>query len=192
MTSRKNAMLTTEDRRWLTGEKSYEGEHAKQQRYQRRRDIRQRIYSTILDFTLLVEHLEEAERSKLFEGVDDRGLETDDDEAFTNGLRDGLAFILYSTGITEAMIREGPTESEPLAEQLLADAVYRAGKRDGILVEDVDLTVEATRASVAAVLSDLKAGNDVSPAELRLLIESDRIDTADVQDCLREVIVDEE
>lgn len=185
-------MLTTEDRRWLTGEKSYEGEHAKQQRYQRRRDIRQRIYSTILDFTLLVEHLEEAERSKLFEGVGDRGLETDDNEALTNGLRDGLAFILYSTGITEAMVREGPTESEPLAEKLLADAVYRAGKRDGILVEDVDLTVEATRASVAAVLSDLKAGNDVSPAELRLLIESDRIDTADVQDCLREVIVDEE
>jgi hypothetical protein len=188
MTGRKNAMLTTEDRRWLTGEKSYEGQHAKQQRYQRRRDIRSRVRNTILDFTILFEHLEESEREKLFDRPDEDG-ETDDE--FTNGLRDALAFVLYNTGITESMEREGSERSVPLAERLLQDAVYRAGKRDEILVEDVDLAIEATRAPVSAILEDLKAGNEVSPARLCLLLESDEIDTARAQDCIREMILDD-
>ena len=189
MNGRKNAMLTTEDRRWLTGEKSYEGKHAKQQRYQRRRDIRQRVQSTILDFTILFEHLEEAERAKLFEN---RSRTENDDEAFTNGLRDALAFVLYGTGITESMVGEDAGRRESPAERLLEAAVARAGAREEILVEDVDLTIDAVRAPVDAIVRELRAGNDVSTAELCLLIESDEVDAAVVQDCLREVLSDDD
>ncbi|WP_090506436.1 hypothetical protein [Natronorubrum sediminis] len=196
MNERKNAMLTTEDRRWLTGEKAYTGEHAKQQRYQRRRDIRKRVYNTILDFSILFEHLEEAERQKLFEQLaetdgDERNDERRDDE-FTNGLRDALAFVLYNTGLTESMLEEDAAHAESLAERLLRDAVYESGKRDEILVEDVALEVDATPGPIAAVVKDLKAGNDVSPAGLRLLMESDRVDTAEVQACITELVFDDE
>ncbi|NKE36580.1 hypothetical protein GWG54_12270 [Natronococcus sp. JC468] len=191
MNERKNAMLTTEDRRWLTGEKSYEGEHAKQQRYQRRRDIRQRVYNAILDFGILFEHLEEAEREKLFEHLSGSGVEYEDDE-FASGLRDGLAFVLYNTGITEAMVRDDSERSAVVAEQFLEDAIYAAGKRDEFLVEDVDLTIEASPAPIAALLEDLKVGNDLSPAGLRLLMESDKIDTAEVQDCIKGIVFDDE
>jgi hypothetical protein len=188
MTDRKNAMLTTEDRRWLTGEKSYEGEHAKQQRYQRRRDIRKRVHNTILDFTILFEHLEEAEREKLFERLENG----DDDDEFTAGLRDGLAFILYNAGITEAMLEAHSGGTESTAERLLREAVYAAGKRDEILVEDLELSIDATRAPIASILEELRAGNEVSTAELCLLLESEAVDTDDARDCIRELVLDAE
>lgn len=182
-------MLTTEDRRWLTGEKSYEGEHAKQQRYQRRRDIRKRVRNTILDFTILFEHLEDAEREKLFERLGEDGTEG---EEFAAGLSDGLAFILYNAGITETMLEDGSDGTESTAERLLREAVSAAGKRDEILVEDVELSIDATRAPIASILEDLRAGNEVSPAELCLLLESEAVDTEDARDCIRELVVDGE
>lgn len=187
MTSRKNAMLTTEDRRWLTGEKTYEGEHAKQQRYQRRKDIRERVYNSLLDFTILFEHLEEAEREKLFERARAEGF---DDRELRTGTRDALAFVLYSAGVTDLM--QPRTEpSIPTAKRLLDDALYRAGREDDVLVENVDLDIEATRVSIAGLLDDLEAGTDVSPTELRVLMESDTVDTAEVQECIRSMIFDD-
>jgi hypothetical protein len=70
MTGRKNAMLTTEDRRWLTGEKVYDGQHAKQQRYQRRRDIRECVYNSMLDFSILPDELDDEWRDIFSEVVD--------------------------------------------------------------------------------------------------------------------------
>ena len=212
MSSRRNAMLTTEDRRWLTGEKEYEGVHAKQQRYQRRRDIHERVYNSILDWTILFDHLEERQRTRLFEDVktapgerpendelleDDEAPEHDDssandespgDDEFSAGLRDALAFVLYNTGIVDAMGDGGGAHETP-AERLLFEAIYRAGSRDGILVEDVDLEIVAVDRPLTAVLEDLERGRDLSPAELRLLLESDEVETARVQECVRELVM---
>lgn len=145
MTGRKNAMLTTEDRRWLTGEKRYEDEHAKQRRYQRRRDIRKRVYNSSLDFSILFEHLEADEREKVFGTPTTNQASLTDDRELTNGVRDGLAFLLYSTGSTSSMdADDGP---EPIAERLLTEALRRAGRKDGILVESADLDIEAVALS---------------------------------------------
>lgn len=192
MTSRKNAMLTTEDRRWLTGEKTYEGEHAKQQRYQRRRDIRERVYNSILDFTILFDHLEDEERERLFgeaAGRTDRGFE---DRAFENGVRDALAFVLYSIGATALMTPRGrDTPAAALTERLLADGLYRAGRKDDVLVEGIDLDIDATHLPIADVLDALDAGEELSPAELGLLLETERVDTAEIQERIRAMLVDE-
>lgn len=51
------------------------------------------------------------------------------------------------------------------AEQLLTDAIHRAGKKDGILVEDVSLDIEAVDLSHSSLLDDLKAGNELSPRD---------------------------
>ena len=191
MTGRKNAMLTTEDRRWLTGEKQYEGEHAKQQRYQRRRDIRKRIYNSILDFSILFEHLEEDEREKLFGTPGAKQKPINDDREFANGIRDALAFFLYNTGITSVMNEDGKG-SAPVADWLLTEALHRAGRKDGIFVENVELTIDAIDPPKASLLGDLEAGNDLSPRELRLLLESDRIDTRDIQEHIRRQLFEDE
>lgn len=189
MTSRKNAMLTTEDRRWLTGEKAYEGEHAKQQRYQRRKDIRERVYNSMLDFSILFAHLEGNERAKLFGADAEERRERFADSDLENGVRDGLAFLLYNAGITERMDSES-TENG-LADRLLAEALYRAGRREGVLVEDVSLDIEASRIPVANLLERLEAGEELSPAELRLVLESETVDTAEIQERIRAMLFEE-
>lgn len=195
MAGRKNAMLTTEDRRWLTGEKIYEGEHAKQQRYQRRRDIRERVYNSLLDFTILFQHLEETEREKLFGHLSDDGTRWDiNEEEFEAGVRDALAFLLYNVGVTKRMSSDDDEElsDTTVAEQLVTDAIYRAGRRDDFLVEHVDLTVSATHVPLSNVLDDLEAGTPLSPARLRVLMESERVDTTEIQECVRSMIFDED
>ncbi len=191
MTGRKNAMLTTEDRRWLTGEKRYDGEHAKQQRYQRRRDIRERVHNSVLDFSILFEHLEADEREKLFGTPGTKQEPIDGDREFADGIRDALAFFLYSTGITSTM-DEDESGSAPIAEWLLSEALHRAGRKDGIFVENVELTIDAVDLPRASLLEDLEAGNELSPRELRLLLESDRVDTCTVQEHIRGQLFEDE
>ncbi|WP_281195388.1 hypothetical protein [Halorubrum sp. F4] len=186
MNSRKNAMLTTEDRRWLTGSKAYEGEHAKQQRYQRRRDIRDRIYNSLLDFSIVFEHLEEAEREKLFR-EDEGGISADPE--LDQGVRDGLAFLLYSTGITASMDREGGVETD--ARRLLRDAVREAGRVDDYVVEDVSLDVQARPATRSQLQRKLVDGEELSMSELAILLESESIDTDEIQAHMRTMITEQ-
>lgn len=185
MTSRKNAMLTTEDRRWLTGEKSYEGQHAKQQRYQRRNDIRERVYNSVLDFTILFDELDEDERQKVFGTVTDDGRQwVDTDSEFRDGVRDALAFFLRGVGIG-AVMRSPSAPHQRVPELLLETALSRAGQRAGFLIEEITLGIDATEVAVPDVLERLEAGEELSPTELYLLMESGAIDPAAVQDCLR-------
>lgn len=194
MAGRKNAMLTTEDRRWLTDEKTYEGEHAKQQRYQRRRDIRDRVYNSILDFTILFQHLEEAEREKLFGHIaGDGSHQIDDPDAFEEGIADALAFLLYNISATSLMrTPDTDTQKRAIAERMVTDALYRAGRRDDLLVEDVTLDIDATYLPLPNVLDELDAGTPLSPARLRVLLESDQVETTEIQTCIRRMIFDED
>lgn len=192
MTSRKNAMLTTEDRRWLTGEKTYDGQHAKQQRYQRRNDIRERVYNSVLDFTILFEDLDEEERRKIFGTVTDDGRQWDDtDPEFRDGVRDALAFFLRGIGVS-ALMRAGSTGEARIPELLLETALSRAGRRDGFLIEEVDIDIDATEIAVPDVLERLEAGQELSSGELYLLMESGAVDTTAIQDCLRPKLVGDE
>lgn len=174
MDSRRNAMLTTEDRRWLTGEKRYEGKHAKQQRYQRRRDIKERVRTSIRDFSILFEYLEDDEWCRIFEETDD---------SLDGSVRDGLAFLLYSVGITRP-------EQRGRAERLLVDAITRSGARDGVFVEDVDLSMVIREYDPSALLESLEAGETLSTRELQTLLESDAVETETLQACLRSALTE--
>jgi len=190
MASRKNAMLTTEDRRWLTGEKTYDGQHAKQQRYQRRRDIRERVYNSMLDFTVLFEKLDEDEHRQIFGEVSDDGRQwTNGDAELREGVRDGLAFLFSTVGITTMMRDESPSTAQ-VPRWLIGSAVRQAGQRDGYLVEDVDLDIDATDVAVPELLDALEAGEDISPAGLYHLMESGALDSAEVGEWLREQLRD--
>ncbi|RQG93233.1 hypothetical protein EA462_03295 [Natrarchaeobius halalkaliphilus] len=190
MTGRKNAMLTTEDRRWLTGEKSYEGEHAKQQRYQRRRDIRERVYNSLLDFTILFEYLEADEREKLFGTAGTKQTTLTDDRKLSNGVRDAFAFLLYSTGI-DARLGTDANRPSPVADQLLTEAFHRVGRRESVLVQNVDIDIDVVELPRESLLEDLAAGNELSSHELKILLESEDVDTREVQEHIRRQVLDE-
>jgi hypothetical protein len=191
MTGRKNAMLTTEDRRWLTGEKTYDGQHAKQQRYQRRKDIRERVYNSMLDFSILFEELEEDEWREILGEVDDAGRQwRDANDDLQAGVRDGLAFLLRSVDIG-ALMREDGSTGGTIPERMVTTAVRRAGHRDGMLVESVSVDIEATDVSVPELLKELEDGGTISPSGLYLLMESGAVDTDVVQECLRDQFFDE-
>jgi hypothetical protein len=185
MTGRKNAMLTTEDRRWLTGEKEYDGQHAKQQRYQRRRDIRERVSNSMLDFSILVDALDDDECQEIFGEISDDGRQwRNTDEELQAGVRDGLAFLFRTVGIA-ALMRDGESTGT-VPERLVTTALKRAGHRDGLLVESVSLDIEATNVGVPELLDELESGGEISPSGLYLLMESGGFDTSVIQDSLRE------
>jgi len=186
MSSRKNAILTTQDRRWLTGEKTYEGQHAKQQRYQRRRDIRERVYNSMLDFTILFEELDAEEHRKIFGEVSPDGRQwTNDDADLRDGIRDGLAFFFYTVGIA-AMMRDDENQTTSVPEWMVESGIQRAGQEEGFLVESVELDVEASDVAVPELLDALESGEEISPAGLYHLMEGGALDADVVQDCLRE------
>lgn len=65
--SEKSGFLTPTDREFLRGEKEYHGEHAKQNRYQRRQGIAERTRAAFEDFALLFDTLDEHERNRIFD-----------------------------------------------------------------------------------------------------------------------------
>ena len=192
MTGRKNAMLTTEDRRWLTGEKVYEGQHAKQQRYQRRRDIRERVYNSMLDFSILLEELDDEEWREICGDITDSGRQWQNaDEDIRAGVRDGLAFLLRTVGIATLM-RDGQASQETVPERMFTAALRRAGHRDGLLVESVSLDIDAADVGIPKLLEDLRSGESMSAGSLYLLMESEAVDTAAIQECVRDQLLDED
>ncbi|PSP38534.1 hypothetical protein BRC63_08020 [Halobacteriales archaeon QH_10_70_21] len=192
MTGRKNAMLTTEDRRWLTGEKVYEGQHAKQQRYQRRRDIRERVYNSMLDFSILLEELDDEEWREICGDITDSGRQWQNaDEDIRAGVRDGLAFLLRTVGIATLM-RDGQASQETVPERMFTAALRRAGHRDGLLVESVSLDIDAADVGIPKLLEDLRSGESMSAGSLYLLMESEAVDTAAIQERVRDQLLDED
>lgn len=183
-------MLTTEDRRWLRGEKRYDGEHAKQQRYQRRRDIRERIDNSIRDLTIVFDHLEPAEQQKVFEPVR-TGDRVSDDPELTRGVRDGLAFLLHGTGITDGMDDSGTRVAETLAGTLLTEGIEAVGRKEGFLVERVDIEADTRPLSRSDLAERLASDDPVTAAELAAAIEHEAVDTASVQAHVREMLIDD-
>lgn len=179
MEGRKNAMLTTEDRRWLLGEKTYSGKHAKQQRYQRRRGIRERVYNSILDFSVLYENLSDSESEKVFDP-------DNDPQHFNNGLRDAFAYLLTNTGIAKKL-QEDATGTV-LAEDLLKEAVTQIGANTDIHVTDVNLDIQVVE-SPDSLIEKLVHGEELSGRELQVILESDLIDRTAIQSSLREQVI---
>ena len=62
---RPNSLFTEEQRKYLSGELNYDGEYARQKRYQRRTAIRERTYHGIRD-GLLLGRIDDDERAEIF------------------------------------------------------------------------------------------------------------------------------
>lgn len=179
MVREQNAMLTDTDREFLlAGGGYYTGENAKQMRYERRSNIRNRIRETLLDFTLLFEHLEERERAKIFE---------DADADLDNGVRDTLALLLYSLRVSAVM--EGyAVGNVPELADALGGALDRAGLKDGWAVQDWDLEIEAI--PISHLLRKAEESDELQARELGLLMETGVV-SDDTQEAVRELVTED-
>ena len=93
--SGEKGFLTNVDREFLTGEKEYSGENAKQQRYERREAIAARARQAFRDFALLYDAVDQHERDRIFDVGDDMH-DHDAVNEFHGALVDTLAFMYLS------------------------------------------------------------------------------------------------
>jgi hypothetical protein len=82
-----NGFLTSTDRAFLRGEKEYTGNHAKQQRYERRKAVRERTRAALWDFSILFHTLDDDELEKV------RTVPIDERDQYDRAVSDTFAFL---------------------------------------------------------------------------------------------------
>lgn len=120
--SDEKGFLTETDRAFLTGEKEYTGDNAKQLRYQRRQAIAERARQAFHDFSLLFDVLDEHERDRIFDVPAERH------EEFHDALVDTFAF-LYLTLETDVELKDSQYPDRTMRapfETLLEEGISRA------------------------------------------------------------------
>lgn len=118
--SKERGFLTKTDRDFLTGEKEYTGENAKQQRYERREAIASRARRAFYDFAFLFEKLDKHERERVF------GVSRDDHSDFRDALEDTLAFLYTASKDDVASIPSNDYLPMPSFRTLLDVGVSKA------------------------------------------------------------------
>jgi hypothetical protein len=138
MSNRQSGILTPTDSEFLHNVPDhYEGDNARQSRYQRRRDIRRRIVSSLLDFQEINTYLNDEERRKIFAAPEKNGAEGDTE--FHAALQSLLQWIYL-----------GFREEGLNFERIVTNAVKRAEEdyqrihTDDIVEVDVDFDVETS------------------------------------------------
>lgn len=159
-TDRTRGLFTESDRQFLLGEKEYEYE---QSSINKRRDIRNRIHHTFLDFKFL-RYLSESERDKLFSELDLREVH--------EGVSDLIAFVYAGTDgnvhAIEEIVKSGLSKAE-----VGGFAGYKGGVRN--VEVDIELTFEH---DVEEIYKRFKqtGGRDLTPAEVGVLVREGRLD----------------
>lgn len=138
MSNRPSGILTPTDHEFLRDAPNYyDGENARQSRYQRRTDIRRRIVTSLLDFQEINTYLDDEQRRKIFADPGENG--ADDDTEFRAALGSLLQWIYL-----------GCREEGSSFDTLLSSAVSRAEEdyqrmHGGDIVDvTVDLNVEVS------------------------------------------------
>jgi hypothetical protein len=138
MSNRPSGILTPTDHEFLRNAPDYyDGENARQSRYQRRTDIRRRIVTSLLDFQEINTYLDDEQRRKIFA------------EPEKNGAEDDLEFRAALQSLLQWMYL-GCREEGSSFESLLTNAVSRAEEdyqrmHGGEIVDvDVEFNVEVS------------------------------------------------
>lgn len=175
-TERERGILTPSDREFLLGRKTDYAEHSK---VQKRNRIRQRIRNSILDFTILMEHLDDRDRENIFNP--DAG----DRDAYTQGIIDMLGFVHLGTMGYYVPFKDMLGQGVNKAEQKLAGSDYR--------MVSVDFNVDPVgQINVDEVVDKLESGRfeEVTDEELhafvRLITESDTFSPAEMRSEMKE------
>jgi hypothetical protein len=138
MSNRPSGVLTEADREFLESNGDYyEGENARQKRYQRRRGIRGRITQSLLDFQHIRTYLDDKLRGQIFDEPEKNGAESDTE--FRAAIQSLLAWLYLGC-------REAGIDFEHLLETAVtrAEEDYQRENGGDIVDVEVDLDVEVT------------------------------------------------
>lgn len=185
MSNRPSGVLTPTDREFLHADGDYyEGETARQSRYERRRDIRRRIVGSLLDFQDIDTYLDDEQRRKIFAAPEENGAESDIE--FRAALTSLLQFVYL-----------GCREEGTSFKNMLKPAVRRAEEdyqrmHGGEIVDvDVEFDVEVTQRyqGVEAFAHRLEKGEHIlaeniyripTIPDFKLEVDTEEIDTVRV------------
>lgn len=161
MSDKSRGILTPTDREFLQSEEPYyDGKNARQSRYDRRRGIRHRIVTSILDFREIAIRLDDEQRRQIFTSPEENGAESP--EEFNFALQRMLRWIYL-----------GCREAELDFDTFLRNAVTRAEEDynrfqgNEIVDVNVDFNVEITdRYSGVDELARKLENGDLIPARV--------------------------
>ena len=184
---RGRGILAPVDREFLTGEQEY---NHRQTAYNRRTTLQERVINAILDFTVLYEHLDDADRMKLFKKAISGANDVDVSELQLDWDMHG-GFISEDEGVTVA-----PT---PELEQGMIDAVaflwlaaldaginpvdlmetgikkgFARRNPDKIASPELNLNAEFRHSVANQGAKKMRAGEDLSEREVYAMLKEDR------------------
>lgn len=157
MSNRPSGILTPTDSEFLHNVPDhYEGDNARQSRYQRRRDIRRRIVTSLLDFQEIKTYLDDDQRRKIFADPGANG--ADDDLEFWAGLGSLLQWIYLGCREEGKSFEQMVTNAAIVAEE----EYQRMHGGDIVSVEaDFDVEVSAKYEGVEALAKALEEGDSL-------------------------------
>lgn len=176
---RERGILSPADRRFLRDPEEY----SRQGQYERKSAIKQRVYDSILDLSLLFELLPPSQRHEIFgrsTGMGDMNFfgMFDDPQRLEHALRDGISFLYMSAENTGA----------GAGERLVREGVEHGEEKHGSHHAVVDIDIERQKQPVLAGRGreKMENGEALENGEIRALLESEQIPDEKVGQYLRE------
>jgi hypothetical protein len=159
---RERGILSPADRRYLQDSEAYSDQAA----YERREAIKTRVREGLLDFSMLLSHLDADSRKEIFDGVDDFSVYP------------GVFAYLY-LGITDTA--EPPDFAKDHFEEMVRQGVRDACTARGVSVRAVDVNVEVDMGEPIDELEDMPLA-DLSVDQARQLLDEEGISREDYND----------
>lgn len=172
---RPRGILSKADRQYLRGKKSYSSEQSERDARYR---IRERIKNSILDFTLLINHLDDRDREQIFASSkpDVLSEETELNEQHLTNVVEGAMFL---HGIEDAItfFYLGLGDIHQSFEPVLEKSVENAEKKKGMDVEHVlvEIEIQERNPDLTDLIERFESGEAVTEEELKQLIHSNEI-----------------
>lgn len=156
-------ILTPSDRAYLTGESEM---NSKQSERNTRFRIRNRIQRSIQDFDIILANLDKKDQHKVFKKI---------------LTRDGEPIELTTSHElvqTLTFLYEGIEEQEYEFEEVLDLAIAHSETRRGNVVQDINvkISIESEQPDTDELLKRLRSGEDLSDAELDVLVRQSDFD----------------
>ncbi|MDL0126300.1 hypothetical protein PNQ92_12910 [Halobacterium salinarum] len=175
---RDRGILTPDDRKFLKGEKEYQSEQSERDARYR---IRSRIKDAILDFSILLHHLDRHDREQVFSTYDGvSGLSDNGDELSGEAFRDFVESTMFQNGISDALsfFILGIEDTNEPVDSMLETGIAGAEEEKGYLVDEVtvEISVKRKKPEIEALLEKFEAGEPLTEDELEAVIRSGEIE----------------
>lgn len=174
---RPRGVLSQADREFLKGKKEFASE---QSRRDARYRIRQRIRHAVLDFSLILHHLEKRDRRQIFSSYDDKLSEEGQRNPSKEDVREVVENTMFASGVSDtiAFLYLGLGGVNQSFEPILESAVKTAEEERGYIIRDMAVNIDVSRGlpNTDHLQQKLAQGAGLTEDELRALIRSGELE----------------